>query len=283
MYKKGDFHIHTNYSDGKYSPKEIIEMAKKYHVDIIAITDHDTVAGIREAVKAGIENGIKVIPGIELSTLRNGESIHVIGYFKDEVQISRDFRNYLDQRQIERLKRAEEIVRRLDKFFSIKLDIDKIIKGTNGIIARPHIAKAILEAGYDLEWSYIFDHIIGENSLAYVPNKKLSTEEGLELLSTVNALTVLAHPVLVKDNDVEELLKLGFDGIEAKYHLNSEEDTKKYLKLALDLGKIVTAGSDFHGLIKTDVSHSDEIGTVCLEEKDINIFLNSLNKKSGTY
>jgi len=283
MYKKGDFHIHTNYSDGKYSPKEIIEMAKKYHVDIIAITDHDTVAGIREAVKAGIENGIKVIPGIELSTLRNGESIHVIGYFKDEVQISREFRNYLDQRQIERLERAEEIVRRLDKFFSIKLDIDKIIKGTNGIIARPHIAKAILEAGYDLEWSYIFDHIIGENSLAYVPNKKLSTEEGLELLSTVNALTVLAHPVLVKDNDVEELLKLGFDGIEAKYHLNSEDDTKKYLKLALDLGKIVTAGSDFHGLIKTDVSHSDEIGTVCLEEKDINIFLNSLNKKSGTY
>jgi len=92
-------------------------MAKKYHVDIIAITDHDTVAGIREAVKAGIENGIKVIPGIELSTLRNGESIHVIGYFKDEVQISREFRNYLDQRQIERLERAEEIVRRLDKFF----------------------------------------------------------------------------------------------------------------------------------------------------------------------
>ena len=279
MYKKGDFHIHTNYSDGKYSPKEIIELTKKTDIDIIAITDHDTVAGIDEALKAGRENDLVVIPGIELSTLQNGESIHIVGYFKNEAEISIPFRHYLEQRQLERLKRAEEIVHRLDKFFSIKLDIGKIVKNTNGIIARPHIAKAIINSGYNLEWNYIFKNIIGENSLAYVPNRKLSTKEGLELLNSVNALTVLAHPVLVKDNSLEELMKLGFDGIEAIYNQNTTANTKEYLKLAHDLGKLVTAGSDFHGLTKTDNSHSDKIGTVYLDEKQIYIFLEKLNKK----
>jgi len=279
MYKKGDFHLHTNYSDGKYSPKEIIALTKKTDIDIIAITDHDTVAGTKEIVAIGMENNIKVIPGIELTTSKNGENIHVLGYFKNESQISQDFRDYLDERKIERLKRAEEILCRLDKFFSIKLNMDKIMQNTNGVIARPHIAKAIIEEGYNFEWSYIFHNIIGKNSLAYVPNKKISTEEGLELLNSVDALKILAHPVLIKKNNVEDLLKLEFDGIEAVYHLNSAEDTKKFLQLAKDSRKIITAGSDFHGLVKTDTLHSERIGTVYLEEIEINIFLNKLNKK----
>ncbi len=279
MYKKGDFHIHTNYSDGRYTPAEIINLTKKAHIDIIAITDHDTVAGIKDAIKWGMENNIKVIPGIEMSTTCNGESIHVIGYFRDEAHISLEFRNYLEKRHTERLQRAEEIINRLEKYFEIRLNKEKLLKETKGIIARPHIARAIQEAGYNFDWTYIFNHILSEDSAAYVPNKKLHTKDALNMLETMGAFKVLAHPVLIKMNDIEELLSFGFDGIEAVYHMNTPEDTKRYTELANQYHLIVTAGSDFHGISSTDHSHSDEIGSVYLSENQIEAFLKALNKK----
>lgn len=281
MYKKGDFHIHTSYSDGKYTPAEIIKMSSNASMDIVAITDHDTVSGLKEGIEYGIKKNIKVVPGVELSTTKNGESIHVLGYFSDESQISSEFKTYLKEMHISRLRRSEEIIYRLDKYFSIKLDKNKILENSKGTIARPHIAKAIQEAGYDYDWSYIFDNILSRNSPAYVPNKKLSTEEAIDMLNIMGALKILAHPVLVKSNDILEILNLGFDGLEAIYHLNTKEDTDKYLKLALKLELVVTAGSDFHGITNTDSSHSDTIGSVFLNENEIGIFLNRLNKKRG--
>ncbi|MHC1721363.1 MAG: PHP domain-containing protein [Clostridiaceae bacterium] len=279
MYKKGDFHVHTRHSDGRYSPKEVIDLAKKSNLDVISITDHDTLKGVHEAIKIGKESQIKVVPGIELSTTHEGESIHVLGYFKDTSMITSEFKKHLKNIQIQRYTRAEEMVHRLDKMFAIKISIDKIMKDTSGIIARPHLARAIIEAGYNFEWSYIFEHIIGKGSPAYVPSVKLSTEEGLELLSSTGALKVLAHPVLIKKSNVELLLKMGFDGIESRYYSNTIEDTEKYLKMAKEHKKIVTAGSDFHGIAKTDQMHSGEPGTVFLGEEEIHSFMKELKKK----
>ncbi|MGE5628853.1 MAG: PHP domain-containing protein [Solirubrobacterales bacterium] len=281
MYKKGDFHIHTSYSDGKFTPEEVIKLSLKSSMDIIGITDHDTVSGISEGIKYGVENNIKVVPGVELSTTKNGESIHVLGYFSEESQISSEFKTYLKDMHLNRLRRSEEIISRLDKYFSIKLDKNKILENSKGTIARPHIAKAIQEAGYDYNWNYIFDCILSKSSPAYVPNKKLSTEEALDMLKMMGSLKILAHPVLIKNNDVLEILKLGFDGLEAIYHLNTEDDTNKYIELASKLNLVISSGSDFHGITNTDSSHSDKIGSVYLEENEIDIFINKLNEKRG--
>lgn len=279
MYRKGDFHIHTRYSDGKYSPREVIDFAKKNSLDVIAITDHDTVAGVEEAVKLGHESSIRVIPGIELSTTHEGESIHVLGYFKDASMITNEFREHLENVHLQRYKRAEEMVDKLDKVFSIKISLEKIMRDTSGVIARPHLAKAIIEAGYDYEWNYIFENIINRESPAYVPSVKMTTAEGLDLLNSAGALKVLAHPALIKKANVELLLKMGFDGMESRYYSNSIEETDRYLKLAAEHKKIVTAGSDFHGIAETDHSHSLEVGSVFLEKDEIQDFMRLLNKQ----
>lgn len=279
MFFKGDFHMHSTASDGKLSPSELVRHAKENGIDIIAITDHDTTSSAAEAVIEGKKEGVKVIPGIELSTIHNGESIHIIGLFKDNSYLSDEFQSKLTEMQNFRQWRGRKIVQNLHDFFDIDVDYEKIVEYADGIIARPHIAKAIIAAGYDYSWEYIFKNIIGNDSPAYVPNKKLSIEDGIRLLSGANAVTILAHPVLVKKSDVETLMAFDFDGIEAIYPLNSEEDTIKLKNLAVKYNKFISAGSDFHGLENVDTTHG-KIGSVSLNGDEIEIILKKLNAES---
>ncbi|NYC95119.1 putative metal-dependent phosphoesterase TrpH [Clostridium acetobutylicum] len=108
MYLKGDFHIHTNASDGKYTPEKVLELAKTAGINILAITDHDTTSSVKKAIAVGNELGIKVLPGIELSTLKNGESIHILGYFRDISYENKDFQNFLTEMQNYRVWRAKK-------------------------------------------------------------------------------------------------------------------------------------------------------------------------------
>jgi 3',5'-nucleoside bisphosphate phosphatase len=276
MYFKGDFHIHTSASDGKYSPSDVVTLAKSQGVDILSITDHDTIASLEEAMECGVKNGIKVIPGIELSTLYKGKSVHILGYFKNMDYKNQRFLDYLKEMNDYRIYRAQKIVENLDAYFNIKLDYEDILKSAQGIIARPHIAKAIMEAGYSHDWDYIFQNFISEDSPAYVPNKKLSTKEGVDFLKSMNAITVLAHPVLIKNANINEMLQFGFDGIEAIYYMNTESQTKDFVAFAKKNNLIITAGSDFHGISKADGSHADKIGAVFLNSNEIDTFLKKL-------
>jgi len=275
MYIKGDFHIHTTASDGVLTPKEVIELAKKNNLDIIAITDHDTTAGIEEALEYGYAIGVKVIPGIELSALHNGESIHILGYFKDNSFLNPEFQNFLLNIHEYRLFRAKKIVENLEKFFNIKISYDRILELSKGVIARPHIASAIIEAGYPYSWDYIFDNIINNESPAYVPNKQISIPEGIALLKSFNAVVVLAHPILIKNTDIEELLNYDFDGIEAFYYLNTPAQTDDLVNKASRHNKFVSAGSDFHGITTGDTKHGN-ISTVSLTGNYLEVFLNHL-------
>jgi predicted metal-dependent phosphoesterase TrpH len=275
---KADLHLHTNASDGKLSAKELVWQAKQKDIQIISITDHDTVSSVEEAVIVGKSIGVDVIPGIELSTTHKGESIHMLGYFADNSYKLPEFQLILKDMIDFRVARGRKIVNNLHEHFGIKLDYDKIIDDAKGVIARPHIAKAIVEEGYDYNWEYIFKNIIGEKSPAYIPKKNLSVEEGLSLLKSVNAIVVLAHPILIKKIPIDELMKYDFDGIEAIYHMNSSEDTERFLSIAKRYNKIITAGSDFHGIAKEDNGHGS-IGSVSLSGNDLEIFLSYLNRK----
>ena len=275
MYFKGDFHNHSIESDGNLSPIDVVKRAKSKHIDIMSLTDHDTTDGVLDAIKEGISLNVKVIPGMELSTSFNNESIHILAYFKDDCYLKEEFQTYLKNLTNYRVERAKKIVDLLKIHFNIVLDYKNVLKIAEGVVARPHIAKAIIDAGYPYSIDYIFQNIINEDSPAYIPNKKLTTKDGISLLKEFNAVVVLAHPVLIKKSPVEELLKLDFDGIEAIYPLNTKEKTNEYLKLAKKYNKIITAGSDFHNLNIGDNKHSD-IGTSTLDSKNIEIFLNKL-------
>ncbi|MBU3127634.1 PHP domain-containing protein [Clostridium tagluense] len=277
MYNKGDFHLHTNASDGKLSPKELIYTASTRGLDIIAITDHDTTLNVEEGIREGARENIRVVPAIELSTIHNKESIHILGYFKDDSYKNGVFQNYLKEMEIYRVLRAEKIVENLNTFFKIKLDYQKILDDAKGVIARPHIAKAIMNAGYKYDWKYIFDNLLSNDSPAYVQTKKISTADGISMLKKVNALVVLAHPVLIKKSSIDEMMCFDFDGIEAVYPINTKKQ-KAFLKAkAREYNKFITAGSDFHGITTSDTSHG-VIGSVFLSHNELAAFVNELDK-----
>lgn len=269
--EKGDFHIHSKCSDGVLSMEEIIELAKVRGMKYIAITDHDNTGNYIHSYTKQNSNGIMLIPGMELSTTNNGENIHVLGYFTNDKFKGSEFQGFLKKIIEHRKMRGRKIIENLDKYFDIKLDYEKITRKVGVALARPHIAKAIIEAGYPYTFDEVFQKLIGNDSPAYVPNMKVTVEEGLELFKSVNAVTVLAHPVLIKKSSVRNLLKLGFDGIEAIYFQNTPEETGKFLKIADELNLIVTAGSDFHGIDTADGKHGS-IGSVYLKGEKLKKF-----------
>ena len=265
---KCDLHTHSISSDGRFTPKEIIEIAKKKELNYIALTDHDTMTGINEAMETATRLNVNFIPGIELSTEYNGESIHILGFFHKDNYNNPKLNKILDEFKENRISRAYKIVENLKKFHNIELDIDKVLSNGKDTIGRPHIAKAIIDAGYPYDHEYIFNNFIGNNCKAYIPSTKLSTIDGLKLLKEFNALAFLAHPILVKKTPIEELLNLGFDGLEALYYRNSESDTINLLNLAKEKNLYISCGSDCHG-IPNDSSHGNIGDVVIPEEVDI--------------
>lgn len=269
---RADFHLHTNASDGKLSPKELVQLAKEQDLKLIAITDHDTTASLYEGILEGERLGIKVIPGIELSTIHNDESIHILGYFTDDSYKDSNFQNFLSEIQDYRIYRAKKILSNLDEFFNIKLDYEDVRNSAQGVVARPHIAKAIIDKGYPYTFQYIFDNIIDKNSVAYVQNKKISLNEGIRVLRDLNAVVILAHPKLIKKTSIEDIVKFNFHGLEAIYYLNSIEEQEKYINVALKNNKLISCGSDFHG-IESDVKHG-YIGSMDSTLKELEDFIN---------
>lgn len=225
MYKKGDFHIHSTASDGELKPGEIVLLAKERHLDIIALTDHNSVSGNNEAIKVGKIHGVRVIPGIELSTRYKGNKVHILGYFYNDKYKEEDFNTTLEDINKGRFKACQ-------------------IKHKGSISFRN-------EGG------------------------KLNTNAGIEFLQYYGAKVVLAHPTLLKEAVFNKVIELKFDGIEAKYYRNKDNDTEKFIEAARDKGIIYTAGSDFHSLRKIDIKHGT-LGQIYLEEDEIKKFLSLL-------
>ena len=274
---KADFHVHTSSSDGVLSPKEVVFKAYKNNVKYLSITDHDTVSGLDEALVESQKYDISFIPGIELSTQYNNESIHILGYFKDKSYNNQNFIQELDKIKNHRIIRAQKITKKLDDEFNIKISFEKILKESKDTIARPHIAKAIIDAGYDYSHDEIFDKFIGKDSKAYVPTLKLSTEYGINLLKKYNALVILAHPKLIKNTTIEELIKMNIDGIESIYYQNTTEETNYYLNIAKEYNLLNSCGSDFHG-IQNDTRHGD-IGSMEISSENLSNLLEKLQIK----
>lgn len=272
---KVDFHTHTTSSDGVLTPSDVVKRAFKNDVKYLAITDHDTISGLEEAKAEANNLDITIIPGIELSTNHNKESIHILGFFRDDSYKSPEFLEYLDTLKNRRIIRAKEMVEKLDTELNIKISFENVLKRGKDVVARPHIAEEIISSGYPYDIEYIFDNFIGKDCPAFVPTTKLSTEEGVKLLKKYNALVFLAHPILITKSPLEDFLSMDFDGIEAIYYQNSPSQEENLINIANSNNLYISAGSDCHGNIDGDIRHGD-IGCMTLPEKYLTPLLNKL-------
>lgn len=273
---KVDFHTHSTSSDGLLSSVEMVRRAYANGVKHLSITDHDTISGLEDAILESKKLGINFIPGIELSTTYKGESIHILGYFRDDSYNIYEFTDYLHELKNRREIRARRIVEKLKEVCNIEISIDNVLNRGKDIVARPHIAYEIMDSGYTYNQDYIFDNFIGKDGPAFVPTTKLNTKEGVKLLQKYNALVFLAHPKLIKNSKIEEFLEMGLDGIEAIYYQNTKEEEEMYLNLIKEHGLLTSIGSDCHGNFIDDTRHGD-IGCMNYREDYLESFLHNLN------
>ena len=244
-----DLHTHTSCSDGLLAPEELVEAAKEAGLSYIAITDHDTVAGLHQLYEQGFypQTGIRIIPGIEFSAHHETSEIHILGYNIDIY--NKELGDRLNDVVEGRWTRFSTMIEKLQGLgYEInETDVLEIADGSTSI-SRSHIAQTMVKKGYFHTVADTFAQLLEKGKPAYVSHYRLEPGEIIDLIKNSGGTPVLAHPKLVKDDQlVEELLKKGIEGIEAIYPRHTDEDTKRYLEMADKYHLLVTGGSDFHG------------------------------------
>lgn len=259
-----DLHTHTTASDGMHTPAENVRLAKAAGLFGVAITDHDTVAGVAEAIEEGKRAGIAVIPGVEVSTVMDGIDIHMLGYFtnnEDEQWLARlaglrGTRDSRNEKIVEKLRGlgiaiTMEEVRAAAYARAEKQELDK-----KKSIGRPHIAEVLVGKGIVSSMKEAFDRYLAAGAAAFVSQPRITPFEAVEWIREAGGVSIIAHPGLYgNDALVEKLLLQGAQGIEVFHSDHSEEDEHRYAKLAERYQAIVTGGSDFHGERQGQVFH----------------------------
>ncbi|MBA2937942.1 PHP domain-containing protein [Paenibacillus sp. CGMCC 1.16610] len=270
---EADLHTHTTASDGTQRPAANVQMAHDAGLAAIAITDHDTVSGVAEALAEGAKLGIEVVPGVEISTVAGGQDIHVLGYY---IQIDdSQFLERLASLRDTRNARNDMIIERLQQL-GIEITMDDVLKEVANIkrkgdtVGRPHIAAVLLNKGYVSSISEAFDKYLATGAAAYANPPRIKPETAIQWIHEAGGKAVLAHPGIYHDDAlVEAITQQGLDGIEVYHSDHTPEDEARYLELAQRAGLLITAGSDFHGERGGVVFHapigSKRIGTEVLQ------------------
>jgi predicted metal-dependent phosphoesterase TrpH len=247
---KGDYHIHTNYSDGVFSPEKIVDLALDAGLQAISLTDHDNVLSYDIALEylKTKEVDMKVIQGIEVNTLYKDYEVHILGYFPDTTKS--DFKNLLKIQQQARTKQTKEILALLAKKEGIKIKYEDVknMVAEGGSIGRPHIAKAITNAGGTSNVMEAYSKYIHRNSPVYVERKTVSPFDAVEVIYDSGGIPVIAHPydIDIAEKLIKDLMNCGLLGIEAYHRKHSPAIVEYFSSMAEQLGLIVTGGSDFH-------------------------------------
>lgn len=241
-----DLHLHTTSSDGTFNPSELVAYAASFGLETISVTDHDTVDGVPEALKAAAELPIEVIPGIEMGSDVGGRDIHVLGYFIDYTDSA--FVAYLDELCSFRLTRADEMVRRLRRR-GIRITLKDVLDlAGGGVLTRAHIAKAMVAKGFVSNVRDAFDYYLARDRSCYVQKYNYSAADVIAAIHRVGGVSVLAHPgISAVDEAIDDLIASGVMGIEAYCRDHTPDQVKRYLAIADRHKLIVTGGSDDHG------------------------------------
>lgn len=246
-----DLHVHSTTSDGIDEPADVVRLASTSGVDVMALTDHDTLAGLPEAAEAAEAVGIRVIPGVELSVDHRASKLHMLVYFVDHEDTPIGRR--LEELRTGRSERNVAIVHRLQELgYGITLeDVRRQARGPS--VGRPHIADALVEAGFFASRDEVFADLLRDGGQAYVPRPRLAAVEAIELSRASDAVPVVAHPATITVPETGyaelfgELVAAGLGGIEAHHPMHPPELRHRLTELAHDLGIAATGGSDYHG------------------------------------
>ena len=244
-----DLHLHTLASDGRLTPTELIQMVAKNGLKTISVTDHDSTEGLVEAYEAAKEfPDLRIIPGIEMSADIPGDEVHVLGYFLD--YHDEEFQAQLTEFRRGRVGRAQVMVEKLNAIGK-PVEWERVLHfAGDGTVGRPHIALAMVEAGYFKEPKEAFEEYLGNDGLAYYDRPKLAPAAGVEMIKKVGGVPVLAHPTFMNDMEagIANLKKVGLMGMEV-YYAQYDDDTVRHLaRLAKEYDLIPCGGSDYHGM-----------------------------------
>ena len=247
---KSDFHIHTYFSDGVFSPEKIVDTAIDVGLQVIALTDHDNILSYQVAQDYIKNTGkkLEVIQGVEINTLYKNYEVHILGYMMDTN--NKDFQEVLKIQQKARIEQVNQIIDLLAKKEGIKIKFEDIKKqvAEGGSIGRPHIAKAITNAGGTSSVIEAYAKYIHDDSPVYVPRKTVSPQDAVEIIYDAGGIPVIAHPhdIDIAETLIKELMTHGLRGIEAYHRKHSPACVEYFSSMAENLGLIVTGGSDFH-------------------------------------
>ena len=243
-----DLHTHTTASDGALAPRALVERAYDLGIRTLSVTDHDTLAGISEAAAEATARGMEFLPGVEITAVHNARDVHMLAYFLDPEPAG--LAPFLKSQRQDRTRRAREMSVRL-KALGAPIDMEDLIAGaesTGRAVARPTVARALLDAGHVKSLQQAFDRWLADGRPAHVPRTGASPAEVVRLVTRSGGVAGLAHPGLLrKDGLIPELVKAGLGAIEV-YHSDHDAGAQsRYLRLAGQYGLAVSGGSDFHG------------------------------------
>lgn len=261
---KADLHVHTTASDGLLSAEEVVTLCERRGVGVVAIADHDTVAGLRQLLLAlvgesrpagrGISwsssffhRGVEIIPAVEINAELDQKEVHILGYFVP-VDPDSEFAIFLDTLRRSRMDRVRAIVLRLEEL-GFPVELERVLSFAKGeSIGRPHVGQAMVEKGYVSSVKEAFEKYLGIGKPAYVPRVRPTPVQAVKCIVHAGGVAVWAHPgTAACDYILEELIENGLDGLECLHPEHSPEDTRRYAALAGEYGLIATGGSDFHG------------------------------------
>jgi predicted metal-dependent phosphoesterase TrpH len=249
-----DLHTHSVCSDGHHTPSEVVAMAHAAGLAGLALTDHDTGAGIAEAIAAGQERGLEVVPGTEFSAELGGRSVHVLAYWHDHTEPV--LAAELDRLRDSRTDRARRMVENFGRL-GIPISFERIVEIAAGApIGRPHIAQAVVETGACADEREVFDRYLADGGPADAPKHAVDPVRAVELLRGAGGVVVLAHPALfgardggdeIPETTLADMVAAGLAGVEARHPAHTAGAVDRWTELARRHGLVVTAGSDFHG------------------------------------
>src|SRR6056297_658895 len=260
--KKIDLHMHTTASDGASTPEELVAHCIELGLETIAVTDHDNVTSVEKVKKLGEEKGLKVVPGIEISTYRCEAEYHILGYFVDS---ENDALLGLTEAILDsRVERTHKMIAKLSEM-GYPLEFKDVKKYATGVsLGRPHIARAMVDKGYIEEIGDAFtEEFIDGGGKAYVEKKNVLPAEAIEVILKAGGVPVIAHPYIINHGsalakeEIARLKNVGLEGVEVYQSKHNEKITKKYKKIAEELDLLITGGSDYHGENSPGISPGD--------------------------
>lgn len=272
-----DLHSHTTASDGQHSPRDLLERAAKVGVKRLAVTDHDTVAGLDEAQAAADAHGVQLIRGIEVSAFIHGKEVHVLGHFLDTSEPR--LLDYTRRLRDERTDRMERMVAQMNKLgYPVTIAEVRALAG-DAQLGRPHLARVLVEKRYATSMKEAFDRFLGDGKPGWVDRLRVTGEEAIELIKGAGGAATLAHPAVSRasDKDIADLAEAGLAGVEVFHSDHAPSQREKLLRLTTKLGLVPTAGSDYHG---PEVTPDRNLGDETMDERLFDALWNKSARRS---